>query len=88
MRKRNRIDWEKELRKTEQIRTRGFHMSVLSLLLAVAFLFGASKMNGGISVYPYLIMGGCFLAAVVVLVLTLRRRAEKQRKQKEMEEDE
>jgi len=88
MRKRNRIDWEKEMQKTEDIRMRGFRTSIFGFAIAVLFVFGASRINEEASVFPAVIMIGCFLAAIVVLVFTLRRRATKLKKIRDMEHEE
>lgn len=46
MRKRERVDWDAEIRKTEQIRRKGLFMSVLSFAMAVSFIFGMSRFTG------------------------------------------
>lgn len=79
MRKRKRIDWDEEMRKTEEIRSRGFRTSVLSFFVAIMFMVGANRLNEEFSIYPYLIMGACLFTAVVVMVTTLRRSAKKQK---------
>jgi len=86
--KRKRIDWENEIQKTEEIRMRGFRTSILGFIVAVMFLFGASRINQDASVISNAIMIGCLFAAVVVLVLTLRRRAAMLRRMKEEEHEE
>jgi hypothetical protein len=86
--KRKRIDWEKEIKKTEEIRMRGFRTSILGFIVAVLFLFGASRVNADASLIPHAIMIGCFFAAVIVLVFTLRRRAEKLIKIRDEEHEE
>ena len=75
--RRKRVDWEKEIRKTEEIRMRGFKISILGFAIAVLFLFGASRINTDASFISHTIMIGCFIAATIVLVFTLRRRAKK-----------
>ena len=75
--RRKRVDWEKEMRKTEEIRMRGFKISILGFAVAVLFLFGASRINNDASFVSQAIMIGCFLSATIVLVFTLRRRAKK-----------
>jgi len=70
-----RIDWEKEIQKTEEIRMKGFRTSIFGFVIASVFLLGASRINESASVFPALIMIGCFLAATIILIFTLRRAA-------------
>jgi len=86
--RRNRIDWEKEIQKTEEIRMRGFKTSTLGFILAAMFLFGASRVNTDASLTSHAIMIGCFFSAVVFFVFTLRRRAEKLKKLRDEENEE
>jgi phosphotransferase system glucose/maltose/N-acetylglucosamine-specific IIC component len=88
MRKRKRIDWEKEMQKTEDIRMRGFRTSVFGFVIAVMFLLGASRVNKDASVFSVVIMIGCFLAAIVILIFTLKRRAAKLKKIRDEEYEE
>ena len=46
MRERKRVDWDKEIEKTEKIRRKGLFMSALSFAMAVAFIFGMSRFTG------------------------------------------
>ena len=43
---RKRVDWDEEIRKTEQIRRKGLFMSLLSFGMAAAFIFGMSRFTG------------------------------------------
>jgi membrane protein implicated in regulation of membrane protease activity len=87
MRKRKRVDWEKELQKTEEIRMKGFRMSLLGFGVAALFIFGASRVNDEAPIFSYVTMIGCFIAATIVLVFTLRRAA-KLKKTREEEDKE
>jgi len=90
MRKRKRVDWEKEMQKTEAIRMRGFRISILGFAVAALFILGAYRMNTneGASVLPHLTMIACFFAATVVLVFTLKRRSERLKKIRDKENEE
>jgi len=88
MREKKRVDWEKEMQKTEEIRMRGFRTSVFGFVIAALFVFGASHMNEYASVFQAVIMIGCFLTAIVVLVFTLKRRAAKLKKIRDKEHEE
>lgn len=83
--KRRRVDWDEELRKTEQIRRRGFFISGLSFGVAAIFIFGASRMSeNGIVLGRKVVFTLCFLIAMFLFRLALRRRA---RLRRAMEED-
>ncbi|MCL2146580.1 MAG: hypothetical protein FWH52_02110 [Synergistaceae bacterium] len=86
--RRNRVDWEKEMHKTEEIRMRGFKTSILGFAIAVLFLFGASRINSDASFVSHIIMIGCFIAATIVLVFTLKRRAKKLKQMRDEEHEE
>ena len=86
MRKRVRVDWEKEIQKTERIRMKGIYTSIFGFALAVIILFGASQVNDGASVLTPILSVGCLLAATFIIVFTLKRRAEKLKKIKEEED--
>jgi len=88
MKRKNRIDWDKELQKTERIRMNGFKLSLLGFGVAVLFLLGAGHLNEEIPVFSYAILIGCFLMATVIIVLTLKRRAVKLRKMSDEENEE
>ena len=88
MRKRKRVDWEKEMQKTEEIRMRGFRISLLGFAVASLFLFGVSRINRDSSMLSYVIMIGCFLAATTVLVFTFKRRADKLKRLRDEENEE
>jgi len=75
MNKKNRVDWEKELRKTEEIRMKGFRVSIFGFVVAILFIFGVSRINNSVLLYPFLIVIGCFLAATTVLVYTFKRKS-------------
>jgi Ca2+/Na+ antiporter len=86
--KRKRVDWEKEMRKTEEIRMRGFKISILGFAVAVLFLFGASRINNDTSFVSHAIMTGCLIAATIVLVFTFRRSAKKSKQLRDEENEE
>jgi hypothetical protein len=83
--KRKRVDWEKELQKTEAIRMRGFRFSALGFAFAVLFILGASRLNTDAPMFSYVMMIGGFFAAIAILVFTLKRRASKLEKMREEE---
>ena len=88
MRKRKRVDWEKEMQKTEEIRMRGFRTSLLGFGIATLFLFGASRVSQDSTIFSHVIMITCFFTATIVLVFTLKRRAEKLKKTRDEENEE
>ena len=74
------------MKKTEEIRMRGFRTSVLGFMAAILFILGAIRMNEDVtSFFPTIIMIGCFLAATAAFVYTLRKRAERLKKQRDGE---
>ena len=77
MRKKKRIDWDKELQKTEEIRMKGLRISILSFAFAVLFIFGVSRLNKEVSPFPYITLIGCFVAATVLIVFIFKKRASK-----------
>jgi uncharacterized membrane protein len=85
MKKRIRVDWEKEIQKTERIRMKGIYTSIFGFALAAVFLFGASRINDDASMFSPVIIIGCLLAATLILVFTLKRRAENLKKIREEE---
>jgi hypothetical protein len=87
-RRRRRVDWDEELRKTERIRRKGLFMSALSFGVAMVFVFGASRMNeGGIEISRKVIFAFCFVTAMFLLRAVLARRARLRRERKEREEE-
>ncbi len=45
-RRRKRVDWDEEIKKTERIKRKGFLISALSFAMACAFIFGIHKFTG------------------------------------------
>ncbi|MDR1048452.1 MAG: hypothetical protein LBL51_01750 [Synergistaceae bacterium] len=87
-RRRRRVDWDEELRKTERIRRKGLFMSALSFGVAMVFIFGASRMNeGGIEISRKVIVAFCFVTAMFLFraVLARRARLRREREEREME---
>ena len=80
MSRRKRIDWEKEMQKTEEIRRRGFMTSILGFVAAALVIFGASRINNDESILRPVVMVGCIFAAIIILVFTLKRRAKRMKK--------
>lgn len=78
MRKR-KVDWQKEIEKTERIRRRGFGYTVAGFGLAMFWMFGAKHMGGDLPVGP-IILSFIFIAAgmlVLFLVFARHRRRKK-----------
>ncbi len=78
MRKR-RVDWQKEIEKTEQIRRRGFGYTVAGFILALFWVFGARQMGGDLPVAP-IILSFVFIGAgmLVFFVVSSRRKRKKE----------
>lgn len=91
-RRRERVDWDAEIRKTEQIRRRGFVMSFLSFAVAAAAIVGAGRMGGAEIDLPRRALSvALIMLACLVLGATLRHRARVKREREEAhrsEEDE
>ena len=84
MRRRKRIDWDAEIRKSEQIRRRGLVMSFLSFAVAASVIIGAGRMAGAETSLPRMAFPvACILMACLVLGATLRRRARLKREREE-----
>lgn len=84
MRKRRRVDWDEELRKTERIRRRGLFISALGFGVAVIFIFGAGRLNkNGIEISRKIIFTFCFLIAMFLIRGVLRRRERLKREREE-----
>jgi len=86
---RRRVDWNEEERKTERIRRRGFSVSILSAVIAAAFIFFMKYSNeSGVEFDPKAIftLGLTFVAMFFVFVV-FRRRARLRRERQELEEE-
>lgn len=80
MNRKKRVDWEKELRKTEEIRMRGFRTSMFGFIVAILFIFGVSRINEHTFPYPIVTIVGCLFAATLVLVFTLKGKSMKSKR--------
>lgn len=80
--RRERVDWQAEIRKTEQIRRRGFAMSFLSFAVAAAVIFGVGRLGGVEVGLPRRVLSiACLVLACFTLRAVLKRRARLKRKQ-------
>jgi len=87
-RRRRRVDWDEELRKTERIRRRGLFVSALSFCAAMALIAGASHLNkSGIEFSRRIIFTFCLVIAMFLMRGVLRRR-ERLRREREERQDE
>ena len=91
-RKRQRVDWDEEIRKTEQIRRKGFFISALGFGVALVFIFGTSFLGGnqigiGAELSRTLIFVLLFVLSMFVLSITLRRRARLKRELQEKKQE-
>ncbi|MDR1740307.1 MAG: hypothetical protein LBR38_00450 [Synergistaceae bacterium] len=83
-RRRQRVDWDEEIRKTEAIRRRGLFMSLLSFAAAAAVIFGAGYMSGvQIEISRKVIFAFCLCAVLFAAkaVLSHRARSSERREQ-------
>ena len=79
--RRKRVDWDAEIRKTEDIRRRGLLMSMLSFGMAVAFIFGMSRSTGAdIEIPKTVLFAVIFCVSCVIFRVIMKHRAEKRRK--------
>ena len=71
--RRLRVDWDEEIRKTERIRRRGFFISALGLGVAVLFTFGGWRFGGSVGMTEIVpkILFALFLALSSALCLVL-----------------
>ena len=75
---RKRVDWDAEIRKTENIRRRGLLMSALSFGVACALIFGMSKYTGkSIELPRTVLVAVCFCVSCVVLRVIMKKRAKR-----------
>ena len=74
--RRQRVDWDAEIRKTERIRRRGLIMSGVSFAVAAAFIIGVWRMGGeNIALPRKVISVVCLVAACLVFRAVLKHRA-------------
>ncbi len=84
--KRKRIDWDEEIRKTDNIKKRGFLMSGLSFALACVLIFGMSRATGSeIEIPRTVLVAVCFFVSCLVFGIIMRRRAKKREELNENE---
>ncbi|MBQ3447040.1 MAG: hypothetical protein IJG37_05295 [Synergistaceae bacterium] len=78
---RKRVDWDAEIRKTENIRRRGLLMSILSFGMAAAFIFGMSRSTGAdIEIPKTVLFAVIFCVSCVILRVIMKHRAEKRKR--------
>ena len=86
--RRRRVDWDEELRKTERIRRKGFFISVLSFIAAVAIIYGVGSLKGGgVEFSRKVIFTLCLLLALFLARGVLRRRERLRKERQEQEEE-
>lgn len=86
-RRRRRVDWDEEIRKTDRIRRRGLGLSALSFAVAVAVIFGAGRMGGFDVALPRKVVAiACLILGVFLFRIVLKRRARLNRLRQEREE--
>lgn len=73
MRNRRPVDWEEEIRKTKEIQKKGFRTSLLSLLIAGAFIAGVKFYNPG-APFGRIALPLIFSLTAFLLVLWIIRR--------------
>jgi hypothetical protein len=89
-RKRRRVDWDEELRKTERIRRKGLFISALGFGVAMICVLGASRLNpGGVEISRKIIFTFCFVIAMFLMrgILKRRERLRLEREGKEEREE-
>lgn len=80
---RHRVDWDKEIEKTEKIRRRGIFMSILSLAMACAFIFGITRFSGiNLEIPKSILFAGILFVSLMVLRVIIRNRLRKREQNK------
>ena len=69
--RRRRVDWDEEVRKTERIRRKGFFISALGLGVAALFTFGGGRGVGDVMEIGPKLLFALFLALSLALCLAL-----------------
>ena len=73
--RRKRIDWDEEIRQTEQIRWKGLRISIASFAMAALWIFGVGRMGvRGVSLSRMMFMLFLVGAGTVLVALLMRRR--------------
>lgn len=75
--RRKRVDWDEEMKKTEQIRWKGLRFSIASFALAAFWIFGAGRMGRKTLSLGPLALALFFVAAGTLLFIMLMRRKQK-----------
>ena len=84
---RKRVDWDAEIRKTENIKRKGMLMSGLSFALACALIFGMSKASGAdIEIPRTVLVAICFFVSCVIFRAVMKKRSQKRNKSKSKSE--
>ena len=78
MPRRNRIDWDEEIKKTEKIKRKGILMSGISFAFACAFILGISKHIGiDIEIPKTVLFAALFCVSCVIFGVVVKRRKKK-----------
>lgn len=75
--RRKRVDWDEEIKKTEQIRWKGVRFSIASFALATFWIFGVGRMGKKAPFLGPLVLTLLFVAAGTLLFIMLLRRKQK-----------
>ncbi len=74
-RRRRRVDWEEERRKTEQSQAKGFRYSALSFFMVFLFMLMIKVFHREYSLgVPMRVLGALLVGTVVLFILVHRRR--------------
>ena len=85
--RRQPVDWDAEIRKTEKIQRRGFIMSAVSFAFAVAVIFGMRQFGGVEIGFPRKVLSiVCLIAACFVFRAAWRHRAKWKRERQKQEQ--
>ena len=72
---RKRVDWDEEIRKTEQIKRKGLLMSLVSFAVAVGFIFGIGRFtDNSIEIPKTVLVAGLFCVSCFVFRAIVRKR--------------
>jgi hypothetical protein len=84
-RRKRRVDWDEELRKTERIRRKGLFTSALSFGVALIFDVSVGRMSEKIDAEAIrkVIFAFCFVVAIFLFRAVLVRRARLRREREE-----
>ena len=73
---RKRVDWDEEIRKTEQIKRKGLLMSLVSFAVAAAFIFGIGRFtDNSIEIPKTVLAAGLFCVSCFVFRAIVRKRS-------------